>query len=187
MNKMLKVILPVMLISVLLIAGCPGNSEPDISRLGSIIDCEEYTGGGFKAGDPAPDFHFQNADGQTVALSDFRGEVVLINFWAYWCGPCVYEMPFIQQVYEEWQEKGLVLLSIHIGEDAEKAASFIEEYNLSFPVLMDIEGIVATQYGATSIPTTFLIDKEGLIQGIKVGRFSSVEEIEGGISLFITE
>jgi peroxiredoxin len=187
MNKILKVILPLMLISVLLIAGCSDESEPDISGLSWITDCEEYTGEGFKAGDPALDFQFQTPEGQLTSLSDFKGKVVLINFWAHWCQPCVYEMPFMQQVYDEWHERGLVVLAIHVGESAEEAASFVEEYSLSFPVLMDVEGIAAIQYGATSIPTTLLIDEEGLIQGAKVGAFSSVEEIEGGISQFIPE
>jgi peroxiredoxin len=169
MNKMLRVILPLMLISALLIAGCSG--EPEAPPEEEDIQ--------------APDFELDTLDGQTVALSDFRGEVVLLNFWAHWCNPCVSEMPFLQQVYDEWQERGLVLLAIHIGESAEEAASFVEEYSLSFPVLLDIDGTVAAQYGVQNIPTTFLIDQEGIVQGVKVGPFSSVEEIEGGISLFI--
>ena len=168
MNKLLKVILPVMLISVLLIAGCSGDSEPP----------NEFQ---------APDFQLNSLDGQTVTLSDFRGEVVLLNFWAHWCSPCAYEMPFIQQVYDEWQEKGLVLLSIHVGEDAQKAASFMEQYDLSFPVLLDLEGVVMAQYGVTSIPTTFLIDEDGIIQAARVGAFSSVEEIEAGLTQFISD
>ena len=187
MKKMLKVILPVMLISVLLIAGCSGEPETDASEMGSIIDCEEHTGQGFEAGDPAPVFQFQTSEGQLASLSDFRGKVVLVNFWAYWCVPCVSEMPFLQQVYDKWQEKGLVLLAIHVGESAEEATSFMEEYNLSFPVLMDTEGIAAIQYGAASIPTTFLIDEEGLIRGAKVGAFSSVEEIESTLSQLMAD
>jgi peroxiredoxin len=171
MNKMLKVILPVLLISVLLIAGCSNESEAPPEE-------EDIQ---------APDFQLDTLDGQTVALSDFRGEVVLLNFWATWCGPCASEMPFIQQVYDEWSGKGLRVLAINIGESAGTVTSFLEEYSLSFPVLLDIDGAVATQYGATNIPTTFLIDQEGIVQGVKVGAFSSVEEIEGGISLFIPE
>jgi peroxiredoxin len=169
MNKGLRVILAVMLISVLLIAGCSEESETP------------------EGSNQAPDFQLNTLDGQTIALSDFRGKVVLLNFWAYWCGPCTFEMPFIQQIYDEWQEAGLVLLAIHIGESAEEAASFVEEYSLTFPVLLDIEGTVATQYGATSIPTTFLIDEDGIVQAVKVGAFSSVEEIESGLSRFLTK
>jgi peroxiredoxin len=194
MGRTLKVLVITALAAVLVIgltttAGCGEDNTANggTSGLGSIIDCEEYTGQGFEAGDPAPEFQFQYANGQTFSLSDFQGEVVLLNFWAHWCVPCASEMPFIQQVYEEWQEKGLVLISIHVGESAEAAADFVEEYNLSFPVLMDIDGTAATQYGVASIPMTLLIDQDGLIQGIMVGAFSSVEQIESGLSLFITE
>ncbi len=169
MNKSLRVTLAIMLISVLLIVGCSEESETP------------------EGSNQAPDFQLNTLDGQTIALSDFRGKVVMLNFWAHWCVPCVSEMSFIQQVYDEWQEAGLVLLAIHIGEDTEAAASFVEEYNLTFPVLLDIEGIVATQYGATSIPTSFLIDEDGIVQAAKVGAFSSVEEIESGLSRFLTK
>jgi peroxiredoxin len=183
MNKMLKIILPVMLISVLLIAGCSGGPAPDISGIGLITACDEYTGQGLQAGDPAPDFQFQNAAGEPVALSDFRGNVVMINFWATWCGYCKMEMPYIQQVYDEWQEKGLVLLAIDLGEDADTVAKFIQEQGLSFPVLLDSDMKVATQYKVASLPTTLFIDKDGIIQGIQVGAFSSKEVIESVLSL----
>jgi peroxiredoxin len=169
MKKMLKVILPVMLISVLLIAGCSGDSEATDGEI------------------QAPDFQLNTLDGQTVCLSDFRGEVVLINFWATWCGPCAYEMPFLQQVYDEWQEAGLVLLAVNVGESPEKVAAFMQDHGFSFPVLLDTEGIVATQYGASSIPTTFLIDENGIAQAVKIGAFQSVEEIEGGLSFFLSK
>jgi peroxiredoxin len=174
MKKLLKVILPIMLISMLLFVGCSGDSEAENTEASE----EEIV---------APDFELNDLDGQTVRLSDLRGSVVLLNFWAYWCSPCASEMPFIQQIYEEWQEAGLVLLSIHVGESAEEAADFVEEYGLTFPVLMDTDGAVATQYGAISIPTTFLIDGDGLVQAAKVGAFQSVEEIEAGLSMLLTK
>lgn len=187
MNKMLKVILPVTLISVLLIPACSGDSEPDISGLGWITGCAEYSGQSLQIGDPAPDFQFQTAGGQFVSLSDLRGKVVLVNFWATWCGPCAYEMPFIQQVYDEWQEEELVVLAISIGERSNTVTSFVERYSLSFPVLLDREAIAAVQYRAASIPTTLFIDKDGIIQGIRVGPFRSKEEIESILSQLITQ
>lgn len=185
MSKILKVLLVIMLTLVLLTAGCVGNSEvtesetPESEAPDSEASEEEVT--------IAPDFQLDTLDGQTIRLSDLRGSVVLLNFWAYWCSPCASEMPFIEQVHEEWQEKGLVVISVHVGESAEAAADFVEEYNLSFPVLMDIDGAVSTQYGVSTIPRTFLIDENGIIQVMMVGAFSSVEMIENGLSLFITE
>lgn len=185
MNKMLKVILPVMLISVLLIAGCSDQPEPDISGISWITACDEYTGQGLQAGDPAPEFQFQNADGQAIALSDLRGKVVIVNFWATWCVWCNKEMPYIQQVYDEWQGKGLVLLAIDLGEDADVVAEFIQEQGIPFPVLLDREGKVTIQYFKgmdASIPRTFFIDKDGILQYIQTGAFSSKEEIESILS-----
>jgi peroxiredoxin len=185
MNKMLKVILPVMLIPLLLIAGCSGQPAPDISGMGLITACDEYTGQGLQAGDPAPDFQFQNAGGQAISLSDFRGKPVMLNFWATWCGYCKIEMPYIQQVYDEWQEKGLVLLAIDLVEDADVVAEFIQEQGIPFPVLLDREGKVTIQYFKgmdASIPRTFFIDKNGILQYIQTGAFSSKEEIESILS-----
>jgi len=178
-NKIGRVILAVMLISVLLIAGC--SSQPGQISLGTITTCAEYTGQGLQIGDPAPIFQFQNAAGQTIALSDFKGKVVLINFWTTQCHYCRQQMPYIQQVYDEWQGKRLVVLAIDIGESPSEVAEFIQGEGLSFPVLLDSEAKVAIQYfrgTLPSIPTTFFIDKDGIIQGIQVGAFSSKGEIE---------
>ncbi len=182
MNKMLKVIWLVMLIPVLLIAGCSSQPEIDISGIGSITACAEYSGQGLQRGDPAIEFQFQNATGQTVALSDLKGKVVLVNFWATWCGPCNIELPFIQQIYDEWQERELVVLAIDIGESPSTVAEFMQNKELSFPVLLDSEMKVAAQYRVMYIPTTFFIDKDGIIQYIKVGAFQSQEEIESILS-----
>jgi peroxiredoxin len=185
MNKMLKVILPVMLISVLLIAGCSGGPAPDISGISWITACDEYTGQALQAGDLAPEFQFQNADGQAIALSDFRGKVVMLNFWATWCVWCNKEMPYIQQVYDEWLEKGLVLLAIDVGESSSDVAEFVQEQGIPFPVLLDSEGKVTMQYFKgmdASIPRTFFIDKDGILQYIQTGAFQSKEDIESILS-----
>ena len=128
----------------------------------------------------APDFKLQSLDGQTVSLGDFRGKPVLLNFWATWCPPCRAEMPFLQEIYEdkEWSEKGLVILTIDIGENPSVVKEFMENYDLSFTVLLDTDQDVALEYNIRAIPTTFFIDKDGIIQDIKVGAFSSKTEIE---------
>lgn len=180
MNKMLKVILPVMLISVLLIAGCSG--EPDISGLSRITGYSVDPAQSPQVGEPAPDFEFQDSKEQTTYLSDFSGEVVLVNFWATWCGPCTYEMPFIQQVYDEWMGTGLVVLAINIGESADTVTSFVEEHGFSFPVLLNTNREVAERYSIEYIPTTFFIDEDGIIQYIEVGAFQSQEAIESRLS-----
>jgi len=135
----------------------------------------------------APDFQFSGLDGQTVSLSDFRGRPVLLNFWASWCGPCQFEMPFIQEIYEGWTGKpsSLVMLTINKGETSAEVKKFMESNNLSFPVLLDANQEIAREYNIRGIPTTFFIDKDGIIQDMKVGAFSSKAEIERMLSKII--
>ncbi len=166
MNKMKKLILLSILALALLVAGCSPTQ-------------------GLKVGNPAPNFQLHNLDGEPVSLSDFRGESVLINFWATWCPPCRAEMPYLQQVYDEWSGIGLVLLTINIGESSSKVEEFMQDYNLSFPVLLDTKRDVAQKYNVRGIPTTFFIDKDGIIQDMKVGAFQSKEEIESSLSKII--
>jgi peroxiredoxin len=153
--------------------------EPDLSSgLGLIIDCDEYDGPGFQDGDPAPDFRFEDANGNTFALSDFQGRAVMLNFWRTICNPCVIEMPHLQEVYNEWQGGEVVMLIINIGEDADTVNEFLDDLDLSLPVILDREAFVAAEYGTYSIPITFFIDRDGGIRGIKLGAFQSAEELE---------
>ena len=163
--KIVTTILVLILTTVLLVAGCSAQAP--------------------RVGELAPDFQFQDVDGQFAFLSDLRGNPVLINFWASWCGPCRYEMPFIQEVYEEWSGQGLVVLAINKGESLSTVKDFMQSYNLSFPALLDINQYVALEYNIRSIPTTFFIDKDGIIQAIKVGPFLSKAEIENSLSKII--
>ena len=155
----------IMLISGLLVAGCAGgvSQNPWIGK-------------------PAPDFQFQSSEGQATSLSDLKGKPVILNFWAIRCSPCRMEMPYIQQVYDEWQEKGLMLLAINIGESPSQIAEFLQSQGLSLPVLLDIEGNIAQKYKIQYIPTTFFIDRDGIIQDMKVGAFQSKAEIESSLS-----
>jgi len=169
MDRQLKVILTIVLVSVLgsglVMAGC--SSGPEVAQ-GPQVD------------KLAPDFQLQTLDGQAVSLGDFRGKPVLLNFWATWCGPCRFEMPFLQEIFEkkEWSDTGLVILAIDIGESPSSVKEFMEHFGLSFPALLDINQDVALKYNIRAIPTTFFIDKDGIIQDIKVGAFSSKTEIE---------
>ena len=133
----------------------------------------------------APDFHLKSLDGQVVSLNDFRGKPVLINFWASWCGPCREEMPYLQQVYDEWTGKGLVLLTIDIGETPAAIKKFFAENNLSLPVLLDSDKEVGRVYGITGVPETFLIDKNGIIRKKKIGAYENKQAIESDLGLIM--
>jgi len=168
MNKLLRAILVITLASVLTtgftMAGCSSNSTPPT------------------VGNLAPDFQFYNPEEEPVSLSDLRGKPVMLNFWATWCGPCVSEMPYLQQVYEEWSDKGLVLLAINKGEPPSKVKEFLQNHNLSLPVLLDTKQVISQKYSIRAIPTTFFIDKEGIIQVVRIGAFPNKEAIESDLN-----
>ncbi len=145
---------------------------------------------GVEIGNLAPDFQLDNIDGQSVALSDFRGKPVLVNFWTSWCPPCRSEMPFIQDTFtdKKWADKGLVVLAIDIGESSSTVSEFVKKYGLTFTVLLDITQDVSLEYNIRAYPTTILIDREGIIQDIRIGAFSSKTEIEESLKkIFILQ
>jgi thiol-disulfide isomerase/thioredoxin len=176
MPKKLMVILAMMIALLLIITACqpselPNGTSPTTTSPTTTVE-------GSQAGNLAPDFALQDLEGQTVTLSDLRGSPVMLNFWATWCGPCRHEMPFIQQIYEEWLDKGLVLLTINLRETPAKVEEFMQSNGLSFPALLDRDGSVSLEYNVSGIPTTFFIDKDGIIQEKRIGSFSSAAEIE---------
>lgn len=118
----------------------------------------------------APDFTLIALDGKPVQLSALRGNPVIINFWATWCGPCRAEMPELEQVWQAYQPDGLMLLGVDQAESPATVARFRQEVvNVSFPLLLDTSSQVSALYGVRALPTTFFIDAEGRIQDIKVG------------------
>ncbi len=120
-------------------------------------------------GEPAPDFALRDLGGNVVKLSDLRGKVVWLNFWATWCAPCKKELPDIQKLYDEMREDGLVVLAINKEESAEDAGSFMRSRDLSLPVLLDSDGAVYGQYRLQGLPDSFFIDREGNIAAIYFG------------------
>ena len=138
-----------------------------------------------RVGEPAPDFKLKSLEGQSVSLNDFKGKPILINFWSTRCDPCVYEMPYLQEVYDEWSGKGLTLLAINMGESSSEVGVFMRDLNLSLPVLLDTELKAAQKYNIIAIPTTFFIDKDGIIQEKIIGAFSNKAEIEMRLSKIV--
>lgn len=168
MSKTPRIILVVILASLslgLLISGCSGGSATNAAVVGK----------------KAPDFELPNADGETVSLSDFSGSPILINFWYTGCPPCRTEMPYLQQVYSEMQGDGLVMLAINVGENSGTVRQFLENNNLSpllNTVLFDSNGATLKKYGIQFYPTTFFVDRDGIIQEKVIGGFPSKEAIE---------
>ena len=117
----------------------------------------------FKAGETAPDFELVGIDSKLYHLSDFKGQVVLINFWATWCAPCVLEMPSFERLYQSLKDKGFQIITINMdapGKDAE-VKKFAESYGLNFSVLRDPNYSVADKYGVSGFPETFIVDRDG--------------------------
>lgn len=119
----------------------------------------------------APEFSLSTATGEVFSLADLRGRPVLLNFWASWCPPCRAEMPALQKVYAEYQNQGLLVLAINATaqDDVGQALTFAQNLGLSFPILLDRDGAVMTQYQVNALPTSFFILSDGTIQEIVVG------------------
>jgi len=125
--------------------------------------------GPVQKGQPAPDFTLTTLDGNEATLSDYAGQVVVVNFWATWCPPCKAEMPDIHDYYQANQDKGLTVLAVNAQEDENTVSRFIESTGFTFPVLLDSQGKVEQQYQVRSFPSTFVIDRDGNVVYIHVG------------------
>ena len=118
-----------------------------------------------KAGDPAPNFQLRDMNGRMMSLSDLRGKVVLLNFWATWCGPCRVEMPAMERLYRAYDRKDFEILAV--STDAQGAAvtrPFQQEMKLTFPILHDSDFRVGLSYGARTLPMTFMVDRQGIVR-----------------------
>ncbi len=132
-------------------------------------------------GAPAPDFELNNLANEPVRLSDLRGKIVVINFWATWCEPCKVEMPFFEELYSSSQKK-LEILAVNFDEPSQQVQQFAEEYQLSFPILLDPGGNVQNLYRVRGYPTTFMLDEEGIVRYHHIGLIT-----EGQLDQYLSE
>jgi len=127
-------------------------------------------------GEPAPDFTLKSRSGENVKLSELRGEVVMINFWASWCAPCRQEMPLLEDIYKKYSELGFVLLGVNVEEDSSKAAELLREIPVSFPILYDNTNEVTKLYKVVAMPTTVMVDRDGTLRYLHRGYLPGYEE-----------
>lgn len=128
-----------------------------------------------QAGNQALDFELASLTGGNVALSDYQGQIIIMNMWATWCPPCRAEMPELDQFYQTHKAEGVVVLAVNGQESEGTVRPFIQANNFTFPVLLDLDGEVGRQYMARSFPTTYVIDRNGRIEHVKVGQISESE------------
>ena len=141
-------------------------------------------------GKPAPDFSLQTVDGQTVKLSDRRGKVVLLDFWATWCSPCRASLPHIQELSESqsWTDSGLVVWAVNARQSAEDVSYFLANNQYTFTALLDEDGAVMSKYGVRGIPMTVLIGRDGKVENVWVGYGDqSAREIDDNIEKALAE
>ena len=127
-------------------------------------------------GQAAPDFVLKSSGGENLRLSEHRGDVVMINFWATWCGPCRQEMPLLDDLYSRYERVGFTLLGVNIDDDSRRAMQMIEELGVSFPVLFDERKEVSQLYDVEAMPVTVLVDREGNVRHVHHGYKPGYEE-----------
>ncbi|MGP4072152.1 redoxin domain-containing protein [Piscibacillus sp. B03] len=151
-----------------------GSNEENVEEDGFMISSDpegeevDETKVGLDIGSEAPDFELENLEGEKVKLSDYRGQKVMLNFWATWCPPCRAEMPDMQKFYEE---KDIEILAIDLFETEQSlmdVRNFRDDFKLTFPILID-EGDVSTEYQILPIPTSYFVDSEGIISHKSMG------------------
>lgn len=177
----LKKILPVILLAALLIWGIYDiKDKKNINN--TIVENpsgnKEFTNDsldlkiGIDAGNLAPDFELTTLEGKKLKLSDYKGKKVILNFWATWCPPCKAEVPDMVKFYSSYKDKDIVILGVNLTQsekDQRSVRDFVNSYGITYPVPLDMESTVAEVYRVTAIPTSYIIDTNGIISQKVVG------------------
>jgi len=134
------------------------------------------------SGKPAPEFSLKDANGQTVHLSDYRGKVVLLDFWATWCGPCKIEIPWFMEFEKQYKDQGFAVVGVSMDEDGWAAIKpYVQNMKMNYRVLLGNDAVSTAYGGLDSLPTTLLIDRQGGIASVHVGVSMGKEEFKNAI------
>jgi thiol-disulfide isomerase/thioredoxin len=158
-------------------------SVPDTSGL-SVGTVQE---GRASLGEIAPPFTLETPEGGMVSLSDFAGQPVVLNFWATWCAPCRAEMPYLQSMHVKYADDGLVVLAVDVLEPTSLVAPFLEQYGLTMPVALDLNGSTAYDYRIGSYPTTYMIGRDGRVVNVRRGAFYNELDLQNHVSMIMPE
>jgi peroxiredoxin len=164
------------LCAALSISGCSGHS----SIVKAAVKAEQDR-------KPAPDFTLKDADGKAVKLSDYKGKVVLLNFWATWCGPCKIEIPWFMDFEQAYKDKNFAVLGVSLDEDGWDAVKpYIQQKKINYRVMIGTEQIAQLYGEVDSLPTTFMIDREGRVAAVHIGLVSKSDYLHDILDLLGT-
>lgn len=150
------------------------NATTIASRLGAVGNPRPYSK------DQAPEFTLALLDGQLFSLSEFRGKPLVINFWASWCPPCRWEMPFLENIWGNHRDEGLVVIGVAMSDSHGAVEQFVGRVGTTYPIGLDETGMIAELYEVTALPTTFFVDRHGMITRRLSGGLS-----EGALNIFL--
>jgi cytochrome c biogenesis protein CcmG/thiol:disulfide interchange protein DsbE len=154
------------LVCALLMAAC---AQPGSAQSAGAASSATVPPVGVTVGRRAPELELENLEGEQVRLSDLRGQPVMVNFWAVWCGFCRIELPEMQEVYEAYRDQGFIILAVDVQERRSEVKPFVDELGLTFPVLLDSRGEVSRSYRIRGLPTSYFVDQDGVIIGRELG------------------
>jgi peroxiredoxin len=156
-------------IILLLVTGLIQSVYADEKRPAYVDNNRQQTLFPIKKPFMAPDFNLKGEDGKSYKLSDYRGQVVVLNFWTSWCPPCRYEFPAMERAWQKVKGKGVQFLAINMGEDEIAIWEFTGKYPVTFPLPMDRDGTVTKKYPVIGLPTTYVISAKGLVTHRAIG------------------
>jgi cytochrome c biogenesis protein CcmG, thiol:disulfide interchange protein DsbE len=152
-------------LALLALAPCVvARAESEVTPLLKPLDLA-----GYPSRTPPPRFSGRTVDAHRVSIEDLRGKVVLVNFWASWCGECRPEMPVLERLHRELGPQGLAIVGVNAREDSTAVQRYARELGLTFPLVLDPDGKIKTMYGVVGLPTTFIVARDGRAVGLAVG------------------
>lgn len=159
------------------IVGCSVDSDTGNASASTASGESTRVSIGPQKGKLAPDFTLPSLDGQEITLSDLRGRPILALFWATWCGQCREELSQLKTIYEDYKDQELVILAIDLGESESRVRDFVTKEEVPLTILMDQDERTARSYRIAYLPTNFLIDRQGIIQEVRIGRYPNTEDL----------
>ncbi|VAX07020.1 Thioredoxin family protein [hydrothermal vent metagenome] len=143
-----------------------------------ILGVSMFLVGGVQAeAEMAPNFTLKSRDGKNIKLSELRGQIVLVNFWASWCGPCRQEMPILEKLYKKYKSLGFVIIGVNVDDKPKQAESLLKLIDVSFPIVFDTDKKVSEKYKVTAMPSSFFIDRDGKMRSEHKGYLPEYEKL----------